>query len=69
MMAHAFKIKLMCGAIRTVTRGDGLKVDVKIEGVSCWGDDEPMYDVREILSGVGYPALEHDLKPREKLAN
>ena len=65
-MARPFHIKLQYGAIRTLTKVDGTVVDVEIEGVRCRKDDEPLYDVREIVTRIGYPAAERDLKPRIK---
>lgn len=62
-MAKPFQIKLQYGAIRTLTKSDDTVVDVEIEGVTCRKDDEPIYDVREVIGRVGYPASERDLKP------
>lgn len=61
-METEFAVKLRRGAIRSLTKVDGTTVAVRVEGVYCRGGEEPIYDVRELVSKIGYPASERDLK-------
>ena len=62
-MSIPWKFKFNFDQICTVEKQTGEVVRVRIEGVQNRRHLEcPMYDVREIKSGIGYPALESSLR-------
>ena len=61
-MTQPWNIKYNRGAICTVIKTDGTKHRVRIESVRVNRFGEVMYDVREIETSVGYPALETSLR-------
>jgi hypothetical protein len=61
-MSHPWNIKYNRGAICTVIKTDGTKHRVRIESVRVNRFGEVVYDVREIETNEGYPALESSLR-------
>ena len=59
-----WKFKFKPNAICTLTRKTGEVVQVRIEGVRCSRhiDWQALYDVREVVTGEGYPASESILR-------
>jgi hypothetical protein len=59
-----WKFKHKPHAIVSLEKQPGDIVQVRIEGVECskHTDWQPMYLVREVASGEGYPALESSLR-------
>ncbi len=62
-MSIPWQFKFNCDQICTVEKQTGEVVRVRVEGVQNRRHLEcPMYDVREVNSGIGYPALESSLR-------
>lgn len=55
-------IKYHRGELVTLKKCGGEAVTVRIEGVSCSKSGGTIYDVREIDTGEGYPAMQDSLK-------
>ena len=59
-----WKFKYKPHAICIVENGNGEVVQVRIEGVVCSRHTEwlPIYNVREVVGGEGYPVCESNLR-------
>jgi hypothetical protein len=59
-----WKFRYKPHAICSLEKQTGEVVQVRIEGVVCSRHTEwiPIYDVREVVGGLGYPASESNLR-------
>jgi hypothetical protein len=59
-----WKFKYKLNAICSLEKQTGEVVQVRIEGVVCsrHTDWQPLYDVREVVGGKGYPVCESNLR-------
>lgn len=57
-----WELKFGYNEVAVLRKSKDLDLDVRIEGVSVRKNDTPIYSVREVITGEGYPAAETSLK-------